>query len=139
MRVLVTGNTGFVGTNLMGYLEEYLPSRYHLCDPARYELRDPMSAALMFAKHAPDVVVHLAARVGGIGANRHTPADFFTDNMTIGINVLRECCERKVYCIMVGTVCSYPRDCPVPFKEENMWDGEPEITNSAYGVAKRGL
>ncbi len=139
MRVLVTGNTGFVGTNLMDYLEEHLSDDYHLCEPDRHELRDPLSTAFMFAKHAPDIVVHLAARVGGIGANRHKPVNFFTDTMKMGMNVLHECYERNVYCILVGTVCSYPCDCPIPFKEENLWDGEPEITNSAYGVAKRGL
>jgi len=138
-KVLVTGQTGFVGTNLMPYLEEHLPNEYSLCKPKRYDLLDDSQTNEMFEVCSPDIVVHLAAYVGGLGVNPKYPADFFINNMQMGINVLRACNNHKAYCVLVGSVCSYPSQCKSPFTESELWNGEPEISNSAYGVAKRGL
>jgi len=147
MKVLVTGHTGFVGRNMMEYFAQYFPDNWELVAATdcgkkygtKFDLQDECDVRNMFHKHRPDVVVHLAAKVGGIGANMETPVQFFTHNMQMGMNVLEGCAAYNAYCILVGTVCSYPRDCPVPFQESNLWNGEPELTNSAYGEAKRGL
>jgi len=139
MNVLVTGHTGFVGRNLMEYLTQPTDKSYHLCQPSRHNLLDPIDTHRMFAEHLPDVVVHLAARVGGIKDNMENPVDFFLDNIQMGMNVFSACHKHKAYCILVGTVCSYPRDCPIPFTEIDLWNGDPEPTNGAYAAAKRGL
>jgi len=140
MNVLVTGSTGFVGTNLMDYLEDKLPVDATLFHPQRrYELLHDHDTMRMFHDSQPDVVVHLAASVGGIGANMASPVDFFTENMVMGMNVMRACHAYHSYCILIGTVCSYPAYCQVPFKEHDIWNGKPEETNSSYGIAKRSL
>jgi GDP-L-fucose synthase len=88
----------------------------------------------------PDVLIHLAARVGGIGANRAHPAEFFYDNLTMGIQLLHGCyCAGVGKFVAVGTVCAYPKFTPVPFREEDLWDGYPEETNAPYGLAKKML
>jgi GDP-L-fucose synthase len=103
------------------------------------DLRDPANAHRLLGE-APDCVFHLAARVGGIGANREHPATFFHDTLAIGLNVLHAAQEgRAKMLVQVGTVCSYPKHTPVPFREEDLWSGFPEETNAAYGVAKRAL
>jgi len=147
MRVLVTGHGGFVGQNMMAKLWTELPAYAQIVaasadgapDGLRVDLTNWNDTQAMFDLHQPDVVVHLAAKVGGIGANMKYPACFFVDTMDMGMNVLSCCAHKNVYCVLVGTVCSYPCNCPVPFKESDLWNGAPEPTNSAYGVAKRGL
>jgi GDP-L-fucose synthase len=137
-RVVVTGGTGFLGRHLVTRLREEgadvsAPSSRE-CD-----LRRPQNARRLLAG-SPHVVFHLAARVGGIGANRNHPATFFRDTLTMGMNVLEAAREEDVgKLVQVGTVCSYPKFTPVPFREEDLWNGFPEETNAPYGIAKRAL
>jgi GDP-L-fucose synthase len=107
---------------------------------AEYELTDPSAVARLFEQSRPDVVLHLAAEVGGIGANRDNPGRFFYSNMAMGLHVVEEARRRGVEkFVQVGTVCSYPKFTPVPFSEDNLWDGYPEETNAPYGIAKKAL
>ncbi|MFN8644171.1 MAG: GDP-L-fucose synthase [Candidatus Binatia bacterium] len=143
-RVLVTGGAGFLGSHVVAALrarganEIVVPrSRdYDLCDldAVRRLLADGGAA------RPPDVVIHLAARVGGIGANRARPAEFFYDNLLMGTQLLHESWRAGVgKLVAVGTVCSYPKLTPVPFREASLWDGYPEETNAPYGLAKKML
>ena len=107
---------------------------------SEYDLTRADAARRLFDDHKPDVVIHLAAEVGGIGANQANPGRFFFANMAMGLNLIEEARVRGVEkFVQVGTVCSYPKNCPAPFREESLWDGFPEETNAPYGVAKRTL
>jgi GDP-L-fucose synthase len=107
---------------------------------ADYDLVDPQAVARLFADARPDVVIHLAAHVGGIGANRDNPGRFFYANMAMGLNVVERARLHGVEkLVQVGTVCSYPKFTPVPFSETSLWDGYPEETNAPYGIAKKAL
>ena len=139
-RIVVTGGNGFLGSHVVeslrarGHREVFAPRS------KQYDLRDPAQARAMFGELSPDVVVHLAASVGGIGANRLHPGKFFYDNMAMGLHVLEEGRSRKTAKILVaGTVCAYPKHTPVPFREDDLWNGYPEETNAPYGVAKKAL
>lgn len=138
-RVLVTGADGFLGR----WVTRELRRREHLVlAPERYTLNLLRADVAVGGVQdlAPEVIVHLAARCGGIGLNREQPASLLRENTLMGLNVLeaaRFAHVRRV--VMLGSTCSYPRDCPVPFKEETLWDGYPEATNAPYGVAKRLL
>jgi GDP-L-fucose synthase len=139
-RIVVTGGNGFLGSHVVeslrarGYDEVFAPRA------KQYDLRDPAQTRAMFSDLRPDVVVHLAASVGGIGANRLHPGKFFYDNMAMGLHVLEEGRLRKTPKIVVaGTVCAYPKFTPVPFREDDLWNGYPEETNAPYGVAKKAL
>jgi GDP-L-fucose synthase len=153
-KVLVTGASGFLGRHVCeelrsrGYLNiiqcanshttipYYIDSRtkVHHCD-----LRQKNSCNTLISHNTPDVVIHLAAVVGGIGANQENPAIFIHDNLVIGINLI-EACKRDVEkFVLVGTVCSYPKYARVPFEEYAIWDGYPEETNAPYGIAKKTL
>ena len=137
-RVLVTGGTGFLGLRVWAKLKEIgavvIPtSRAH-------DLRSTQQVEYLLGCYKPDVVIHCAARCGGIGANAARPADFFYENMRMGMNVIHLCHARKVpKLVMIGTVCSYPAMTPAPFKESDLWNGYPEETNAPYGIAKRAL
>jgi GDP-L-fucose synthase len=143
-RVVVTGGAGFVGTAVVARLRALGAREVIVPRQAQYDLREREAIRALLADAARggpiDVVVHLAARVGGIGANRARPAEFFYDNLMMGAQLLHEAWRAGVgKLVAAGTVCAYPRDTPVPFREEDLWNGYPEETNAPYGVAKRAL
>jgi GDP-L-fucose synthase len=138
-RVVITGGTGFVGRRLSEALVTR-GARVHAIGRAAYDLRNAADAARMFRDLEPTMVVHLAAVVGGIGANRARPAEFFLDNLLMGAHVLDHAWRARVRkAVLVGTVCAYPKFTAVPFREDDLWNGYPEETNAAYGLAKRAL
>lgn len=139
-RVLVTGGRGFVGRVLCrrlaarGCQHLFVPTR------ERYDLTQPEAVRRLFDDTHPETVFHLAAEVGGIAANRARPGRFFYANLAMGLHLIEEARARGVEkFVQVGTVCSYPKHCPVPFCETDLWDGYPEETNAPYGVAKKSL
>ena len=139
-RVLVTGGSGFLGTQVQAQLARRGVAELVAPGSDEYDLRDRDAIRAALADVRPDVVVHLAAVVGGIGANMATPGQFFYDNAIMGIQLIEESrlagVERFV---CVGTVCAYPKDAPVPFHEDDLWNGYPEETNAPYGLAKKML
>lgn len=136
-RVLVTGGTGFLGRAVCAALGARGAGTVVAPSSAEFDLRDEDAVAAMFAEAQPDVVIHLAARVGGIGANQARPADLYVENLLMGTYVIEEARRRETpKTVLVGTVCSYPKEPPVPFKEEYLWQGYPEETNAPYGIAK---
>lgn len=136
-RVLVTGAGGFLGNAVQRGLLRREAEHVLLPTSLDYDLRDPGAVAAMFADLQPDLVLHLAARVGGIGANQARPADLYLDNLLMGTYVIEEARRRETPKVVVtGTICSYPKHTPVPFREESLWQGYPEETNAPYGIAK---
>lgn len=138
-RIVVTGGTGFLGSHLCYLLEAQASSVVPISKSMGYDLRNTGEALSALVELNPSIVVHLAATVGGIGANMNAPATFFRDNMLMGMEVIHACALRRVKLVMVGTICSYPKYCKVPFKEESFWDGYPEETNAPYGISKKAL
>ena len=139
-RFLVTGGAGFLGSFVMEQLRVKGAARVTAPTIDEVDLTDPHAVRRLMADSKPEVVIHLAAMVGGIGANRDRPAEFFFQNLMMGTNVLHESWKAGVKKVTaIGTVCSYPKTPPVPFKEDNLWDGYPEETNAAYGLSKKML
>jgi GDP-L-fucose synthase len=139
VRVLVTGGGGFVGSHLVDRLEaggnEVFAARRR-----NYDLTHEGDAARLFADAQPELVFHLAAEVGGIGANRANPGRYWYANLQMGVNMLEQARLRAVpKLVLVGTVCAYPKHTPVPFREVDLWSGYPEETNAPYGIAKKTL
>jgi GDP-L-fucose synthase len=138
--VLVTGGAGFLGAPVCRLLREHGAQDVLAPRKADYDLTDSSAVARLFEQARPDVVLHLAAEVGGIGANRDNPGRFFYANMAMGLHVIEQARRTGVEkLVQVGTVCSYPKFTPVPFSEASLWDGYPEETNAPYGVAKKAL
>jgi len=139
-RVLVTGGAGFLGAPVCRQLADRGAVEVMAPRKADWDLTDARAVAGLFREFRPDVVVHLAAEVGGIGANRDNPGRFFYANMAMGLNVIDQARLSGVEkFVQVGTVCSYPKFTPVPFSESSLWDGFPEETNAPYGIAKKAL
>lgn len=139
-RIWVTGAHGFLGKAVTRRL--FTEGYRNLITPSHdlIDLRDHYLAQQIYQAHRPNIVIHLAASVGGIGANQKNPGKFFYDNLLMGMNIIegaRQWGVEKI--IVVGSCCSYPRDTPVPFKEADLWNGFPEETNAPYGIAKKAL
>lgn len=139
-RVLVTGGGGFVGSHVVEHLRALGATDVLVPRSRRYDLTRQHAVAELFDDARPDLVIHLAARVGGIGANRASPGTFFFDNLMMGALMIDEARRRDVEkFVQVGTICAYPRDTPVPFREADLWSGYPDETNAPYGIAKKAL
>lgn len=139
-RVAVTGGAGFLGSFVVAKLRDRGCQDIFIPRSREYDLVEMESVRRFYRDARPDVVVHLAARVGGIGANRANPGKFFYDNLLMGVQLMEQGRLSKIEkFIAIGTVCSYPKFAPIPFREENLWDGYPEETNAPYGLAKKML
>ena len=136
---MVTGGAGFLGSRLVALLRERDLDPF-VVRSADFDLTEPADAERLFAETRPDLVFHLAAEVGGIGANRANPGRFWYANLVMGTNVLEQSRRAGVKkLVLVGTICSYPKLTPTPFREDDLWNGYPEETNAPYGVAKKAL
>jgi len=139
-RVVVTGGAGFLGSFVVDALEERNAAEVIIPRSDSYDLRQHAAVLDLLNETKPDMVIHLAALAGGIGANRERPAEFLYDNLMMGTQLLHESWRSGVdKLLVVGTVCSYPKHTPTPFKEEDLWKGYPEETNAPYGIAKKTL
>ncbi len=139
-KILLTGASGFVGTHLTKELLSRGASKEHLLTPGStdYDLRISKNCEKLTKDI--DIVIHLAGNVGGIGYNREYPGTLFYDNITMGVNLIETARINKVKkFVCMGTICAYPKFTPVPFKEEDLWNGYPEETNAPYGIAKKVL
>ncbi len=138
--IVVTGGAGFLGREVTRVLAKKGATKFHVPRSADYDLTQAPDIKRMFDTMKPDVVIHLAAVCGGIGANMARPADFFYKNLIMGVQLMEEARIRKIQkFVAIGTICAYPKMTPVPFKEEDLWNGYPEETNAPYGLAKKML
>ena len=139
-RVCVTGGEGFLGKVVVRKLKERGAADIFVPHIEDYDLVDLHDINRMLDEADADLIIHLAAQVGGIGANREHPAEFFYNNLMMGVQLMHRAWETEVEkFIAIGTICAYPKFTPVPFKEENLWEGYPEETNAPYGIAKKML
>lgn len=146
-KVVVTGGAGFLGSFVIAKLKERGATDIYIPTIEEYDLTDRDSIRRLFDVTLADgfdasrmVIIHLAAHVGGIGANREHPAEFFYDNLMMGVELMHQAWQRGVgKFVAIGTVCAYPKFTPVPFKEDDLWLGYPEETNAPYGLAKKML
>ena len=139
-KVTVTGGSGFLGSYVVRKLEEKGCRRTFVPRSRDYDLVHYEACKKLYEDSQPDIVIHLAARVGGIGANRANPGKFFYENLMMGVQMMelgRQAGVKKF--VAIGSICAYPKLTPVPFKEENLWNGYPEETNAPYGLAKKML
>jgi GDP-L-fucose synthase len=139
-RVMVTGGAGFLGAWVVRKLRQRGCQNIFVPRSQDYDLRHGEDIRRAISAAAPEIIIHLAARVGGIGANRAHPAEYFYDNLMMGVPLLHEAWRAGVSkFVAIGTVCAYPKFTPVPFREDDLWDGYPEETNAPYGLAKKML
>ena len=139
-RVVITGGAGFLGSFVVDALGEHGCPAPFVPRSAEYDLRKGADIDRMLATACPDLIIHLAAVVGGIGANRENPGRFFYDNLIMGVQLIEHARQAGVAkFVAIGTVCSYPKFAAVPFLEEDLWNGYPEETNAPYGLAKKML
>jgi GDP-L-fucose synthase len=139
-RILVTGGSGFLGSAVVDELQQRGARDITIPRSREHDLTDARATRALFTEARPDLVIHLAAKVGGIGANRKHPGTFFRDNMAMGLNVLEEARRAGTPKVVIaGTICAYPKFAPVPFREDDLWNGYPEETNAPYGIAKKAL
>jgi GDP-L-fucose synthase len=137
---VVTGGSGFLGSRVVRKLQERGCKRIFVPRSKDYNLVEMDAVKRLYADASPDIVIHLAARVGGIGANMKNPGSFFYDNLMMGVQLMEQGRQSGIEkFVAIGTICAYPKFTPVPFKEENLWNGYPEETNAPYGLAKKML
>lgn len=137
-KVMVTGGSGFLGKYVVDKIRS--SKQCEVCSPTRkdYDLVDNNQVIAMYDNISPDIVIHLAATVGGIGANRDNPGKFFYDNLMMSVQTMEQARIHNVdKFVAIGTICCYPKFTPVPFKESDLWNGYPEETNAPYGLAKK--
>ena len=136
--ITVTGGKGFLGSHLLKKLKDSGCRHIKIADRPEYDLTDIADIRRMYEETKPRIVIHLAAKVGGIGFNQEKPAELFYDNLIMGTQLLHEAYLRNIEkFVALGTICAYPKFTPVPFKEEDIWNGYPEETNAPYGLAKK--
>jgi GDP-L-fucose synthase len=139
-RIVVTGGSGFLGSHVVQLLEREQPAAIVVPRSRSYDLTHEAAVRQLYADARPELVFHLAAQVGGIGANQKNPGKYFHDNLQMGVHVIEQARLAGVEKVVVaGTICAYPKHTPVPFREEALWDGYPEETNAPYGIAKKAL
>ena len=137
-RITITGGKGFLGKHLIRAFERRGCRHLSVADLPEYNLTRIEDVHRLYDDQQPDIVVHLAAKVGGIGFNQQNPGSLFYDNIMMGIPLLHEGCLRKIgKFVALGTICAYPKFTPVPFREDDLWNGYPEETNAPYGLAKK--
>src|SRR3990170_7523675 len=137
-KVIVTGGAGFLGSFVVEKLKQAGCENIFVPRSAKYNLVESEACQRLYRDIKPDIVIHLAARVGGIGANSANPGSFFYDNLMMGVQLIEE--GRRFGLkkfVALGTICAYPKFTPVPFKEDDLWNGYPEETNAPYGLAKK--
>lgn len=137
-RITITGGKGFLGSHLVEALNNSGCEHILVADKPEFDLCRLENIRRLYQEQKPDIVIHLAAVVGGIGANRENPGKFFYENAIMGIQLIHHAYEHKIEkFVALGTICAYPKFTPVPFKEADLWNGYPEETNAPYGLAKK--